>query len=107
MTTNDDKPTLSTNVDGQNRTGDGTVMTHDPLCPFPMWEKPCPICEDYARVRADERERCGREAQEAVAIMPLNSFPDGGAQAALVWRDGWQTGWDAATNHATREGDTQ
>ena len=41
-------------------------------------------------------EAAQREAQDAVAKIPLNSFRDGGQQAALIFSDGWRTGYDAA-----------
>ena len=98
-------------------------MTHDPMCPNRNYEEwqPCVPCEMISRVREDERkkyetysnarkvgytqgyEAAQREAQEAVAKIPLDSFWDGGKQAALLFNDGWRTGYDAAINTVGRD----
>lgn len=49
-------------------------------------------------------ETAQREAQDAVAKMPLDSFWDGGKQAALIFMDGWRTGYDVAMRNNVRAG---
>lgn len=88
-------------------------MTHDPLCPWPKCDygQPDAECTGYddcthlclcgliAQSRADERERCGREAQEAVARLDIRSdhrYTVNDPAFHQAWRDGWQTGHDAA-----------
>lgn len=52
------------------------VTFHDPLCPFPMWEEPCPTCEDYAQVRADERQLVRGQIDRMIAGGSMLSFAD-------------------------------
>lgn len=70
-----------------------TESNSDPLCPghYSFTIRECQ-CRLIAEVRADEL----RKAQEAVAQMPLNGFHDGGREAALIFQDGWATGFAAA-----------
>lgn len=85
-------------------------MSHDPLCEVSEgsccpWMGLCECqctCEFIREIRADEL----RQAQEAVAKMPLHSFPDGGRQAALIFQDGWATGFAAALRQMVEDPDS-
>lgn len=81
-------------------------MTHDPLCPnhaSPHLYRAagCTYCRLIRAARADEREECGREAQAAIARLDIRSdtrYSVNDLMFHQAWRDGWQTGYDAATS---------
>ena len=79
-------------------------MRRDPL--LDAWMRgvgSAPTSEDFLYLLSQVRDRDHRAAIDAVAAMPLHSFPDGGLQAALVFRDGWATGYTVGYNDRDAE----
>lgn len=77
------------------------VTEHDRLCPYKEAELAgtfCGWCRIARAVRDDTRREMSAEAQRAVARVPLREATDDGLHLAVVWRDGWNTGYDEAVN---------
>lgn len=71
------------------------AVDHDQMCPYAADGLSAPFCgwcKIVKVVRNDERERCIREAQEAISSIDVGALDDGRGSLSVVWRDGWEAG---------------